>query len=282
VTIGRSIAALLTGLCLAGCGPGAAPPIEVPATPLRVVSLDYCADQYVLKFVPKARIAGISPDAHRAFSYMRDAAVGLPQVRSRAEDVLLAAPDLVVRSYGGGPNASAFFERAGVPVLQIGSANSLPEVLSLVQDTAAQLGAATAGAQLVQGLQARLDRLTQTKNTDPSAPRVLYMTPGGVTSGPGSLVHELIVSAGLRNYSERRGWQPLPLERLAFDAPERVAAGFFQAQSDHRGDWSATRHPIAQRQLRDQPVVELPGAWTACGAWFLLDAVEALAQQRAL
>jgi iron complex transport system substrate-binding protein len=41
--------------------------------------------------------------------------------------------------------------------------------------------------------------------------------------------------------------------------------------------WSATRHPVAQRQLRDQETVMLQGAWTSCGGWFLLDAIEALA-----
>ena len=53
----------------------------------KVVSLDYCADQFVLKLLPRASILALSPDAHRDFSYMRDAVDGLRQVRPIAEEI---------------------------------------------------------------------------------------------------------------------------------------------------------------------------------------------------
>ena len=37
------------------------------------------------------------------------------------------------------------------------------------------------------------------------------------------------------------------------------------------------RHPVAKEQMREQPTVMLQGAWTSCGGWYLLDAIEALA-----
>ena len=36
----------------------------------RVISLDYCADQYVLKFVDPENIVALSPDAEEPFSYL--------------------------------------------------------------------------------------------------------------------------------------------------------------------------------------------------------------------
>ena len=56
-----------------------------------------------------------------------------------------------------------------------------------------------------------------------------------------------------------------------------VAASFFESETNHVDNWSAARHPVARAQLRELPVVPLEGAWTACGGWFVLDAVEALA-----
>ena len=103
------------------------------------------------------------------------------------------------------------------------------------------------------------------------------MTPAGVTTGEGTLVHELFVAAGLENFLDRPGWNPLPLERLAYERPDLIAAAFFESATNHVDNWSAARHPVAQAQLRELPVVPLEGAWTACGGWFLLDAVEALA-----
>jgi len=108
----------------------------------RVVSLDYCADQFVLKLLPRSRILAVSPDAEKHFSYMRDSAVGIRSVRPLAEDVLTLEPDLVVRSYGGGPNAARFFERAGISVLQIPYANDLDGIRNTVKFLADSLDVA--------------------------------------------------------------------------------------------------------------------------------------------
>ena len=115
-------------ILLGGCNYTDPDPISVVASDnraQRIVSLDYCADQYVLKLADREQILAISPDAVKDFSYMQDAAVGVPTVRPVAEDVLILKPDLIVRTYGGGPNAAAFFKRAGVPVLQVGWAKQI-------------------------------------------------------------------------------------------------------------------------------------------------------------
>ena len=242
--------------------------------PMRIVSLDYCADQYVLKLVEPARILALSRDAAREFSYLRDLAAGMPTVRPVAEDVLVLGPDLVVRSYGGGPNAAAFYARAGVAVLNVGNANTIDEVMSVMADVAAGLDEPERGQAVIEETRQRLASLPE---SGPES-RTLYMTPGGVTTGPGSLVHEMLIAAGLQNFQQTPGWRPIPLELLAFEAPELVAFATFGASAAHQDAWSAMRHPIARTQLADREVVPLQGAWTACGGWFLLDAVEALAR----
>jgi iron complex transport system substrate-binding protein len=242
-------------------------------TPQRVVSLDYCADQFVLKLLPRSRILALSPDADRNFSYMRDAATGLPQVRPVAENVLVLQPDLIIRSYGGGPNAANFFQRAGIPVLQVPFANNLDDIRAMILMLADRLGAPERGAEIVADMDRRLEKL----RTDSEPRSALYMTPTGVTSGPNTLVHEMLHAANLENFEQRPGWYSLPLERLAYEQPDLVAAAFFDAGTDDPSMWSAMRHPVAQRQLSERPTVMLRGAWTSCGGWFLLDAIEALA-----
>lgn len=240
---------------------------------MRIVSLDHCADQFVLKLVERERILAVSPYAASDFSYMREAAVGVPTVRPVAEDVLILRPDLVVRSYGGGPDAAAFFERAGVPVLDIGWTPDIPAVMANIERLAKGLGAPERGAALVADMKTRLDAIGK-RTPDRS---VLYMTPGGVTTGPGSLVHEILLAAGLDNFQEAPGWRPVPLERLAYQQPDLIAAASFGRLANHPDAWSPTKHPVARDLLDEQPVVTLEGAWTACGGWFLIDAAEALA-----
>lgn len=239
----------------------------------RVVSLDYCADQYVLRFVERDRILALSPDAAKPFSYLRERAAGLPTVPARAEAVLPLRPGLVVRSYGGGPDAAAFFERAGVPVVNLGRALDLEGVMEVTAAAADALGAPGEGEALAVRMRARLAALPR-RNGRKTA---LYVTPGGVTTGPGSLVHEVLRAAGYDNFEPRPGWRPLPLERLAYGRPDLVVAAFFGDSAVHGGPWSAVRHPLARRLLGEGPTVFLEGAWTACGGWFLIDAVEALA-----
>lgn len=241
--------------------------------PTRVVSIDYCADQFVLKLLPKARILAVSLDAGKQFSYMRNSADGIPQVRPLAENVLVLQPDLIVRMYGGGAKAPDFFERAGVPVLQLPFVNDIDGIRQSIMTVAARLGVPENGAALVQEMDERLNVLKLQKSNK----RVLYMTPTGVTSGPGTLVHEMLAAAGMTNFEERQGWHGLPLERLAYETPDVVAAAFFESNINHASLWSAMRHPLAREQMLGLPTVMLQGAWTSCGAWFLLDAIESLA-----
>jgi iron complex transport system substrate-binding protein len=136
------------------------------------------------------------------------------------------------------------------------------------------LGEHARGEALAHAMDARLTRLRR----DQRFGKALYMTEAGVTSGPGTLVHEMMAAAGLDNFQSEQGWHPLPLERLAYERPDMVALAVFGTGSQNA--WTAARHPIAQAQLKDRPVVPLQGAWTACGGWFVLDAVEAMAQGR--
>lgn len=264
--------AIISLLLLTACGsPAQRQPVSTE--PTRIVSLDYCADQYVLKFADREDILALSPHAEDEYSYMREAAAGIDKVRAVAEDVLVRQPDLVVRTYGGGPNATAFFEQAGIPVLQIGYAASLEDIPGVVQQAADALGAPVKGQAVINDMQARLDAIEK----KPGRRRALYMTSGGVTTGPGTMIDEMLRAAGYENFETRPGWHTLPLERLTRERPDVIASAFYETGSGYMDAWSASGHPIARRQLRERPVVRLDSAWTACGGWFLVDAIEALA-----
>lgn len=272
---GSPLRAGALAMTMTACAPQSTSAPTAPERAMRIVSLDYCADQYLLKLVDRTRISAVSPDADRDFSYMRAAASGVPSVRPRAEDVLVLKPDLVIRSYGGGADAAAMFGRAGVPVLQIGYAGDLKAVRQMLVDTATGLGERAKGEALAAEMDRRLAALPAPSSRRPTA---LYVTPGGVTSGRGGLVDEMMVRAGYDNFEGEPGWRTLPLERLAREGPDLIAsASFWNAPPDR---WSAARHPIVARHMRDTPVVPIEGAWTACGGWFLVDAIEALAKAR--
>lgn len=271
------IAAIIS-LALAGsaCSAAGEPKLDPQARPVRIVSLDYCADQYVLKLIDRERILAVSPDAGKSFSYMREAANGIPTVRSSAEDVLVLKPDLIVRSYGGGPNAAAFFQSAGVPVINVGWAADVEGIKTLTLDMAQKLGEPQRGQAVVNDMTARLEAI-QNGLTDDNR-KALYLTPTGVTTGEGSLVHEMLLAAGLENFETKPGWRSIPLERLVYEQPDMIASAFFGEPVNHKDAWGSMAHPIARTKLGDLPTTPLEGAWTSCGSWFLMDAIEALAE----
>lgn len=268
-----ALAACLAGAC-GGTAPGGGAGSGGDSDPRasRIVSLDYCADQFVLGLAERERILALSPDAGRDFSYLRAEAAGLPTVRPRAEDVLALEPDLVVRSYGGGPRAGVFFERAGVPVLQIDYAPDVDAVRDRIRQAALALGVPGRGEALIGGMDARLEQARVTVR-DANA---LYLAPSGVAAGSGTFVDHLIAEAGLENFDDGIGWRSIPLERLAYETPDVYAVAVFE-QAGHNLPWTPFRHPVAVRRVQAGPAVSLDGATTSCGAWFLADAVEALA-----
>jgi len=246
--------------------------LNLPAKAARIVSLDFCADQYVLKLIEPERIAALSPDARKPISYLKDKAQNIPSVRPRAEDVLRLKPDLIVRSYGGGASAGRFYQQAGIPVINIGWAGDFGGIKTVTQDVADALGETERGAEIIADMTARLAAIpARTQKSE-----ALYMTPSGTTAGAGSLVHEVLTAAGHENFQQQSGWRDIPLERLAYEQPDIIAAAFFDTNTENA--WSAMRHPIARAQLRNQPTAQLNGSWMSCGAWFAVDAVEALAK----
>ena len=269
------VAAVLLLLCDStryGYAEAYATAAKVP--PKRIVSLDYCADQYVLQFTAAENILALSPEAVQEFSYFRDRAQDFPSVRPIVEDVISIKPDMVVRSYGGGYGIVEVLAQLDIPMVQIGYANTLAEVKQSVLSVSAALGSAQMGEKIVADMDMRLQQISaEVRAAESSA---LYMTPTGVTAGPGTLMHDVLLAAGFDNFENKPGWRALPLERLVYGGPDVVARAFYQSAYGHRDLWSAAAHPVTQRQLAKARQVPLEGAWTSCGAWFLMDAVEAL------
>lgn len=262
--------AALAAACLAGAAGGTERP--------RVVSLDYCADQYVLALADRGQIAAIATGPGDAHSALRALAVGLPRVRDSAEDVLALAPDLIIRSFGGGVRAQAFYARTGLGVHDLGFPRSFDDIAQTIARTGNTLGQDARAAALMAVMQADLDAA--------AAPgmraRALYLTPGGVTSGSGTLIHQMIEAAGLENAAAARGatgWVSVPLESLVLDPPELIITGFFNQPDILADQWSLTRHPVLTDLLARTPAIHLDGALIGCSDWGLATAARILREE---
>ncbi len=243
--------------------------------PRRVVSLDYCADQFVLALADREQIAAVSRGALRDDSYFRDRAKGLRQTRGTLEEVLALHPDLVVRNWGGPWDAEAVYARFGVPVLQVGDASDFAMARADLLDAAGRLGHAARGEALAHDLDARLARLAAEAPPDP--PPVMYLSAGGAVAGPGVLMDSVLRAAGGRNVWTQASWTVLPLERMVELPPALIALGFFDTGRTQMNAWAPSRHPVLRRALARSRTVALPAPIVSCEAWYAIDAAEMIA-----
>lgn len=245
----------------------------------RVVSLDYCADQYVLAVADRAQILALSLEADHVHSFYRDRAVGLPKVRAEAESVLALRPDLVIRNWGGDPRMIKLLERAGISVLSA-DYGSGPEVMfANLNRFAKAMDRADAARSLI--AQTRMN-LAAASGAPLSGLSAAYVAPGGITAGTGTFVDEIIVAAGFDSSAARlglEGWRPLPLEALVQDPPDVIIASFFDLKQARASNWSIARHARVRKMLERTPTLYVPGRYFSCNGLFFADTVSFIRTQ---
>ncbi|WDI32426.1 ABC transporter substrate-binding protein [Hyphococcus flavus] len=246
----------------------------------RVISLDYCSDQYVLKLADKEQIIAVSRGADKDYSYMRDEAKNHKRIRPSPEEVLILEPDLVIRQWGGGVGATETLSQFGAKVVSLGYPEDFGGVKANIRMVASALDQVDRGEQLIDEMQSRLDAV---KSNTTDQKRALYVTPGGVTAGAHTMIDAILTAAGLINIAAADGeiyWPPLPAESLLLNPPAVIVTGFFLSRDQDINYWSAARHPAIEQQFEKTPTIHLPPDVISCAAWFAVDAVEQIAQQR--
>ena len=114
---------------------------DVPPKPARIVSLNMCTDELVLRLAERQNIASVtwlSRDAEN--SNVAEAAAHVPVNHGLAEEVIPLNPDLVVAGAFTSRTAVALLKRAGVRVSELGVPRSLGEAKQQIRDVADLLG----------------------------------------------------------------------------------------------------------------------------------------------
>jgi iron complex transport system substrate-binding protein len=242
----------------------------------RIVSLDQCADQYVLALAPRDEIVGLSKRALNGDSYLRAQAAGLPERRATLEAILGARATIAVTNWAGDIRLPAALASRGVTVVQIDQAGDFAGVRADVRAVAAALGRRAAGEALIAQMEAKL---AESRNAWGGA-RALYLTPGGFTAGPQTLVGAMMAAAGLVSASTSAGYAPVSLEALVLDPPAALVLGFFRDLEGGRQHWTMAANGYLRQLTRQRAIASLPGSMLGCPAWFAADGALALAKAR--
>lgn len=276
----RAILLLLLPLMLGAAAPkyypGAAAP-QRPQPPQRIVSLNLCADQYLLALADPGQIAALTVLARDPqMSAGAALAAHLPVSRGSAEQVLALQPDLVLASTGWRRETMARLRERGAATLDLPPAESYGEIVAQVRLVAAAVGHPQRGEALIARMDADLAKLSAQAGRGATA---AYYQRRGFLTGTGTLVDELMRRVGLRNLAARLGKPALArisLEEMALARPDYLIV---ETASDRITDQGTEmlHHPLLSPIAR----LRLPQAWTVCGGPSYVQAAASLQAQLA-
>lgn len=249
--------------------------------PQRIVSTNVCADQLALALAGRERVVSVSRLAiEPQISNHADLARGIPVNNARAEEIIALRPDLVLGDVYTGAHANRIAATLGVRVHVIGSGMSLEDVRSIIRGVADAVGESARGAAMIGEMDARIARARALPG---AAVDALVYEPNGVTSGNGTLTHDVLLNAGLRNLAPTLmpgSYGSVPLESVIAAAPRLLVLDDAYVGSSSRAQ-NILRHP-AFRSLDGRSVLyAMPSRlWICPGPW-VGEAVERLAFERA-
>lgn len=273
------LAALLLAAALfsrsAQIGEAQAGEAQAGEEPPSAVSLDYCADQYLIALGEPRQVLAVSPNATSEYSFLFEQAGNFPKLRASAEEILVLQPDLAIRQFGGEPEILPLLDRLGIEVVQLGYSDSPESARSNLRLVAKALGREERAEELIADMNSRLEAVrARAAGKGRSA---LYLTPGGFTSGADTFIDAVIKAAGLENAGAaggRAGWYDLNLESIVLNPPDLIIGSFFDLKTSRMNHWSVARHSLVKEMLETRPSVIVPGRYVACSAWFFVEAVE--------
>ncbi|MDX2144751.1 MAG: ABC transporter substrate-binding protein [Rhodospirillaceae bacterium] len=249
--------------------------------PRRIVSMNLCADQYVLLLAPREHIRSISfLAADPNESPLAHLARGLKLNYGNAEEVIAENPDLILTGEFTTGFAKALLRKLGYRVVEIESVRNLEGTRRVLTDMGRLLGAEGAAAALITDMDRRLDAVRAAAKPRAVASAIVYDA-NGFTVGKPSLADEALSAAGLENLAPSLGivdFGQLALEDLLMARPQvivrldyRPGAASLAAQ--------AIAHPAVKAMMDGRAPLHISGRLLTCAIPTIADAAEALNSQ---
>ncbi len=171
--------------------------ITLQAPPERIASVTLASDEILLSLVDPSRLIGVTNLAGDPGISNVAALVGhIPNVLTADPELLISLePDLVIIATWTDAAVVEQLREAGLTVFMMPSPVGLDAIREAVLLIGNVVGEETAAAALIEEMDARIAAVSDAvEGVDPL--RVLYLTPGGYTSGSPSTITEVIAAAG--------------------------------------------------------------------------------------
>ncbi|EIK44911.1 periplasmic binding protein, putative [Cellvibrio sp. BR] len=245
--------------------------LTTPIAPQRIASLNICIDQLLWELVPHERLVSISYlTADPIWSPIAEQVKGMPVNHGLAEEIVPLKPDVIFAGEFDAPTAIELLKKLNLRVERLPLPRTLGDINTQILQLAELVGTNEKAQQMVNNIDRQVAAL-QTVNNGKTPLTAFWYSANGVVIGDGTLEHELMQLAGLRNLAAERGmfgFNQLDLELLLSAKPQIliVERGSDDAYSLAREYLS---HPALQHA--DFNVVTLPAGLSGCAATVISD-----------
>ena len=246
-----------------------------PAKPQRIVSLNLCADQFLMALADRSQIAALTRFAHDPeMSAEVVKARTFRTIQGSAEEVLSLRPDLILATPGRRRATMAQLRGRHIATLDVAPAESFAAIKDQIREIAAAIGHPDRGEALIARMTADLAAVPYNAGRGRVA---AYYQRRGYLTGTGTLVDDLMHRVGLTNLATKLG-KPA-LSRVGLEEMARARPDFLivETATDPFVDQGTEmlHHPL----MADIRRIKLPQAWTVCGGPAYVRAAKSIAAQ---
>lgn len=280
---------------------------DVDGKPKKIVSINLCTDELLLRLVGPERVAALTrfsadPEVSTVASQVKD----IRKIQGGIEDVQACGPDLLVGGRFSHKETLRFFSRSGIPVLTFGLPKNFEDIYADIRKLAVAVGEPEKGEAVVKDMQAELAQLKKngtgslsgtgspafggvpvpfqkgaSPKSFPAQKRAFFFQSGGLVPGSGTFENSIMEAAGLENIAATMGirdYGSLSLEKLIQMKPEvLIFASDQKKRPTVRGE--VLNHSAIRKALPQVKTVILPSAILNCGSPASVEAVRILVEE---
>ena len=234
----------------------------------RVVSLNLCADAYLMAFAKPEQILGLTQQSSDpTLSAFVEEASNFNVSGGRIANILEQKPDIIITNNYSPPPNKALMDRLGIKIVKLDAANSYQTARTEIL----QLGKAIHRLEAAKAYLAQLDKdLEDVRHTKLTyMPSIINYQRRGIVVGETHILDDIIQLAGAQNLGRETGRTigPMSLENLIRLKPDYVLSISENDEQIHKAQDRGSEilsHQALQKMFSAEQHIYIPQNLTVC------------------
>jgi iron complex transport system substrate-binding protein len=271
-------------VALAFLAPATTAAADAQTRPQRIVSMNLCTDELLMRIVDPSRIASITYLSRQPLNAplgLDDTIAKIKVNHGLAEEVLMSKPDLIVTGSFSTMAATSLLRGLGQKIVTFDPEADFDDMRANIRRMGEAVGEPERAEQVIAEFDARLADL-QAQLPPGDKPVFADIGVNNFMSGRDTLFAHVVNAGGWRTLGETLGYSGytnIPLEQLLRTKPDLVSTATPWSNPPSMSTQNL-RHPALRDLVAHTPHITIPERYTTCGAPSVLGAVELLVEAR--